>query len=37
MLTPQYFVAIIMQPEGNFGKARFLARMSAPALAVQLA
>jgi predicted regulator of Ras-like GTPase activity (Roadblock/LC7/MglB family) len=37
MLTPQYFVAIIMQPEGNFGKARYLARMSAPALAVQLA
>lgn len=37
MLTPQYFVAVVMQPEGNFGKARFLARMSAPALSVQLA
>jgi predicted regulator of Ras-like GTPase activity (Roadblock/LC7/MglB family) len=36
MLSPQYFVAIVMQPEGNFGKARFLARMAGPQLAAQL-
>ena len=36
MLSPQYFVAVVMTPEGNFGKCRFLARMSAPALTAQL-
>jgi len=36
MLSPQYFVAIAMAPEGNFGKARFLTRMATPALAAQL-
>ena len=36
MISPQYFVAIAMAPEGNFGKARYLARVSAPTLAAQL-
>jgi predicted regulator of Ras-like GTPase activity (Roadblock/LC7/MglB family) len=36
MVSPQYFVAIAMAPEGNFGKARFLARMATPALVAQL-
>jgi hypothetical protein len=36
MLTPLYFVAIVIAPEGNFGKARYLARMAAPALTAQL-
>jgi predicted regulator of Ras-like GTPase activity (Roadblock/LC7/MglB family) len=36
MLSPQYFVAIVMAPEGNFGKARFLARMAGPQLTAQL-
>ena len=36
MVSPQYFVAIAMSPEGNFGKARFLARMATPALVAQL-
>jgi predicted regulator of Ras-like GTPase activity (Roadblock/LC7/MglB family) len=36
MLSPQYFVAVVMTPEGNFGKCRFLARMATPALAAQL-
>jgi predicted regulator of Ras-like GTPase activity (Roadblock/LC7/MglB family) len=36
MISPQYFVAIAMAPEGNFGKARFLARMAQPALVAQL-
>ena len=36
MVSPQYFVAIAVAPDGNFGKARYLARMSAPQLAAQL-
>ncbi len=36
MLSPQYFIAIAMAPEGNFGKARFLARLASPALVAQL-
>jgi predicted regulator of Ras-like GTPase activity (Roadblock/LC7/MglB family) len=36
MVSPQYFIAIAMAPEGNFGKARFLARMATPALVAQL-
>ena len=36
MLSPQYFVAIAMAPEGNFGKARYLARLAQPALVAAL-
>jgi predicted regulator of Ras-like GTPase activity (Roadblock/LC7/MglB family) len=36
MISPQYFVAICVTPDGNFGKARYLARVSAPTLAAQL-
>jgi predicted regulator of Ras-like GTPase activity (Roadblock/LC7/MglB family) len=36
MLSPQYFVAIAMAPEGNFGKARYLARLAQPALSAAL-
>ncbi|HEY0482852.1 MAG TPA: roadblock/LC7 domain-containing protein [Kofleriaceae bacterium] len=36
MLAPQYFIAIVMAPEGNFGKARYLARLAQPALTAQL-
>ena len=36
MLSPQYFIAVVISPEGNFGKARFLARMASPALVAQL-
>jgi len=36
MLSPQYFIAIVMAPEGNFGKARYLARLAQPALVAQL-
>jgi predicted regulator of Ras-like GTPase activity (Roadblock/LC7/MglB family) len=36
MISPQYFVAIVMAPEGNFGKARFLARLATPSLVAQL-
>src|SRR5678815_4589391 len=36
MLSPQYFVAVAMAPEGNHGKCRYLARMATPALVAQL-
>jgi predicted regulator of Ras-like GTPase activity (Roadblock/LC7/MglB family) len=36
MLSAQYFIAIVMAPEGNFGKARYLARLAQPALVAQL-
>src|SRR5688572_28428899 len=36
MLSPQYFVAIAMAPEGNFGKCRYLVRMATPQLVAQL-
>jgi predicted regulator of Ras-like GTPase activity (Roadblock/LC7/MglB family) len=36
MLSPQYFVAIALAPEGNFGKCRYLVRMTTPQLAAQL-
>jgi len=36
MISPQYFVAIAVAPEGNLGKARYLARVSVPTLAAQL-
>ena len=36
MVSPQYFVAVALSPEGNFGKARYLARMAQPALVAQL-
>ena len=36
MISPQYFIAIAMAPEGNFGKARYLARLAQPALNAQL-
>jgi predicted regulator of Ras-like GTPase activity (Roadblock/LC7/MglB family) len=36
MITPQYFIGIVMAPEGNFGKARYLARLAQPALVAQL-
>ena len=32
MLSPQYFVAVAMAPEGNFGKCRYMMRLGAPAL-----
>ena len=36
MLSPQYFVAVVMAPEGNCGKCRYLMRMAQPTLAAQL-
>lgn len=36
MLSPQYFVAIVMSPDANFGKCRYLVRMASPVLSAQL-
>jgi len=36
MLTNQYFLAVVLVPEGNFGKCRFLMRLAAPQLVAQL-
>jgi predicted regulator of Ras-like GTPase activity (Roadblock/LC7/MglB family) len=36
MISPQYFIAIVMAPEGNFGKARYLARLAQPSLVAAL-
>ena len=36
MISPQYCVAIAIAPEGNLGKARFLARLATPTLVAQL-
>ena len=32
MLNGEYFVALAMKPEGNYGKGRFLVRLAAPKL-----
>lgn len=36
ILTAEYFLAVAMAPEGNFGKGRFLMRVAAPKLIEQL-
>ncbi len=36
MISPHYFVAVAIAPEGNFGKARFLMRLAQPALVAHL-
>ena len=36
MLSPQYFLAVAIAPEGNFGKARYLMRLASPQLTAQL-
>ena len=36
LINDEYFVALAMKPEGNYGKARFLLRTSASKLAADL-
>lgn len=36
MVTPEYFMMIALQPDGNFGKARYLLRVTAPKLRSEL-
>ena len=37
LITPEYYLALALAPDGNFGKARYLARLQAPVLARALA
>jgi predicted regulator of Ras-like GTPase activity (Roadblock/LC7/MglB family) len=36
VLNQEYFIALILTPDGNLGKGRFLLRVSAPALLKEL-
>lgn len=36
ILSDEYFLGLAMKPEGNYGKGRFLMRMSMPELRAQL-
>ncbi len=36
MLNNEYFVALAMKPDGNYGKGRFLLRLAAPKLLAAL-
>lgn len=36
VLSPEYFVACAMRPEGNTGKARYLLRVAAPQIQAEL-
>jgi predicted regulator of Ras-like GTPase activity (Roadblock/LC7/MglB family) len=36
MLGPEYFLALAITPEGNFGKGRYLMRTAAPKLLAEL-
>ena len=36
LLTPEYFLACAILPTGNLGRARYLMRLSAPALRAEL-
>ncbi len=35
-VTPEYFMVVALTPEGNFGKARYLLRVTAPKLKAEL-
>ncbi len=36
MVSPQYFLAVALSPEGNYGKCRYLMRLASPKLVAQL-
>jgi len=35
-ITPDYFICLILSPDGNFGKARYLLRVNLPRLREEL-
>ena len=37
VVSPEYFVALAVRPEGNFGKGRYLLRVVAPKFQAELA
>ena len=36
IVSPEYFMVVALTPDGNFGKARYLLRVTAPKLRSQL-
>lgn len=36
LVTPEYFIVVALSPDGNFGKARYLLRVTAPRLGAEL-
>jgi predicted regulator of Ras-like GTPase activity (Roadblock/LC7/MglB family) len=36
IVSPEYFMVVALTPEGNFGKARYLLRVTAPKLRAEL-
>jgi len=37
LVTPEYFLVVGLKPEGNYGKARYVMRITAPKLKAELA
>ena len=36
MVSPEYFMVVALRPEGNYGKARYLLRVTAPKVKAEL-
>jgi predicted regulator of Ras-like GTPase activity (Roadblock/LC7/MglB family) len=36
LVTPEYFLVLAMRPEGNFGKGRYILRVTAPKIRAEL-
>jgi hypothetical protein len=36
LVSPEYFIVVALKPDGNFGKARYLLRITAPKLRSEL-
>jgi predicted regulator of Ras-like GTPase activity (Roadblock/LC7/MglB family) len=36
LVTPEYFMVVALRPEGNFGKARYMLRITTPKLKAEL-
>ncbi len=36
VVSPEYFMVVALRPDGNFGKARYMLRVTAPRLASEL-
>jgi predicted regulator of Ras-like GTPase activity (Roadblock/LC7/MglB family) len=36
MITPEYFMVLAMKPEGNYGKGRYVLRITAPKVKAEL-
>jgi predicted regulator of Ras-like GTPase activity (Roadblock/LC7/MglB family) len=36
LITPEYFIVLALKPEGNYGKGRYVLRITAPKLRAEL-